>query len=314
MKIKNYQSFLALLLCIVVALSCEEDDDNFQPVEDRDRTEQQAADSDSIVSYLQSHYYNSAFLQSGPNMTINDIEITELEEGESVPDGHTLLIDDVELKTTTYQDAEYEYYILRLNQGGGAESPNFTDEVRVNYEGSLVTDGSVFDSAVNPTDLTLVGFGLGSGAIRGWQLILPEFNIAESFVQNGDGTVQFNNYGFGIMFIPSGLAYFSTGTIIGVPSYSNLIFKFELYQSEILDHENDTVPSYLEDLNGNGDVFDDDTDGDDFANYIDGDDDGDGVLTINEDIDGDGDPTNDIGMNGIPKYLDPEETESNEDE
>ena len=30
------------------------------------------------------------------------------------------------------------------------------------------------------------------------------------------------------------------------------------------------------------------------------------------DIDGDGDPTNDIGVNGIPKYLDPEETESNE--
>ena len=112
------------------------------------------------------------------------------------------------------------------------------------------------------------------------------------------------------MFVPSGLAYFSgnsTGAI-----YDNLIFKIELLQMEEQDHDSDLVPSYLEDLNDNIDVTDDDTDEDGLPNFIDLDDDGDGVLTINEDIDGDGDPTNDIGANGIPKYLDPEETESNE--
>ena len=312
---KNYKGAIALLTFILVALACQPDDPDFQPVPDRDRTEQQAADSDSLINFLTTHYYNSEFLQTGTNLTIDDIVITELAAGESVPTGHTLLMDDVELKTTTYEGADYEYYILRLNQGGGAQAPNFTDKVRVNYEGSLVEDGSVFDSSVNPADFNLVGFGVNSttGTIRGWQLSIPEFNVASSFTDNGDGTIQYNDYGLGVMFIPSGLGYFSRA-LIGIPVYSNLIFKFELYQTELNDHEGDNVPSYAEDLNGNLDVFDDDTDGDNIANYIDGDDDGDGVLTINEDIDGDGDPTNDIGSNGIPRYLDPEETESTEDQ
>ena len=35
-----------------------------------------------------------------------------------------------------------------------------------------------------------------------------------------------------------------------------------------------------------------------------------GSFKLNEDTNDDGDPTNDIGANGIPKYLDPEETTS----
>jgi len=47
------------------------------------------------------------------------------------------------------------------------------------------------------------------------------------------------------------------------------------------------------------------TDGDDFANYIDWDDDNDGVLTKDESVDGDDDPTNDdTDADGIPNYLD----------
>ncbi len=47
------------------------------------------------------------------------------------------------------------------------------------------------------------------------------------------------------------------------------------------------------------------TDGDDFADYIDWDDDQDGVLTKDESPDGDDDPTNDdTDSDGIPNYLD----------
>jgi hypothetical protein len=122
------------------------------------------------------------------------------------------------------------------------------------------------------------------------------------------------------------LGYFS-GSADGIAPFTNLIFKFELYQYEVNDHDNDNVPSYLEDVDGNGYVRDgsvDDSDGDQIANFLDTDDDGDGVLTINEDLepdtdlnvdsDGDGDPTNDIGDgdptnddtdgDGIPNYLD----------
>ena len=47
------------------------------------------------------------------------------------------------------------------------------------------------------------------------------------------------------------------------------------------------------------------TDNDDYPNYIDSDDDNDGIITKNEDIDDDGDPTNDdTDGDGKPNYLD----------
>ncbi len=74
------------------------------------------------------------------------------------------------------------------------------------------------------------------------------------------------------------------------------------------DDDNDGVPSLLEDINGNGDLDDDDTDGDGIPNYQDEDDDGDNVLTIKEkpDPNGDGllDDAQDTDGDGIPDYLD----------
>lgn len=114
----------------------------------------------------------------------------------------------------------------------------------------------------------------------------------------------------------------------------------------LTEDDNDGIPAYLEDINGNGDLTDDDTDGDGIPNYLDEDDDGDNILTKNEkpnpngdndlsdaqDTDGDGipdyldndddgdgvltrdeenqsvdqNPANDISLNGIADYLNPE--------
>lgn len=311
---------LLFLIVTLVVLSCKKDDDGdiLPVVVIRDRTEQQMADNDSIIKYLTNHYYNSSELGvSNLDAGIQDIVITELIEGEALPDGHTLLIDAVGTsKKTIYEDTNYEYYVLNINQGGGTESPTFADTVQILYEG-FELDNAVFDFKFfpdkNPFDLT--------GVITGWSRIIPEFNVAESFVINDDGTTNYYNSGLGIMFLPSGLAYFNgTGPTGGLNSYSPLVFKFELIQAFENDHDGDGIPSYLEDLNGDGeftvnfenleDDTDDDTDGDSTPNYADPDDDGDGVLTINEDTNNDGDPTNDIGANGIPKYLDDTETES----
>ncbi|MCC1485019.1 FKBP-type peptidyl-prolyl cis-trans isomerase [Winogradskyella immobilis] len=313
MKIKNYFGLFGALAILFIA--CSPDDPLFIPVEDRDRTEQQETDRALLQFYLDTHFYNSAFLESNINSTVDDIVITELQQGSSVPDGHTLLSESPNLitRTSTFEDTEYEHYILMINRGGG-ESLGFTDKVRVEYEGSLVTDASVFDSAVTPIDFDLVGFGVGSeGVITGWQRVFPEFNAAADFSFGANG-VEYNDYGLGVMFLPSGLAFFSR-QLIGIPSYSNLVFKFSLFQTEANDHENDGVPSLVEDLNNNQDVFDDDTDGDGLVNYVDPDDDNDGVLTINEDINNDGDPTNDdTDGDGIPNYLDEDSAESNEDD
>ncbi|WP_299118087.1 FKBP-type peptidyl-prolyl cis-trans isomerase [uncultured Winogradskyella sp.] len=278
MKLRRTLSSIALFSLIILA--CSPDDPDFIPVEDRDRTEQQVTDKAILLDYLQSHYYNSGALSSIQNPEVTDIIITELLDGETVPANHSLLLGAVETKTTTFEDTLYEYYILRINQGGGEASPNFTDKVRVEYEGTLVEDASVFDSAINPLDFDLVGFGVNAGGvITGWQRVFPEFNVASSFTTGSN--VQFDDYGLGVMFLPSGLAYFS-GQLVGIPSYSNLIFKFALFQTQVNDHDNDGVPSYVEDLNNDLSTFDEDTDENLIVNYVDPDDDGDGVLTINE--------------------------------
>ncbi|HEX9600343.1 MAG TPA: hypothetical protein VF985_02520, partial [Mariniflexile sp.] len=76
------------------------------------------------------------------------------------------------------------------------------------------------------------------------------------------------------------------------------------------DDDGDNVPTRLEnpDPNGDGDLSDaQDTDGDGIPDYLDKDDDGDGVLTRDEENQSpDKNPTNDISLNGIADYLNPE--------
>jgi hypothetical protein len=323
MKLMNLIKISIFTLCLTISLtSCKKDDNGgFVPIPERDRAEQQIADKDSIINYLESHYYNvSEFDGSNPNVSSKDLVITALVDGESVPDGHKLLAEDYITKKITFADTDYEIFYIDLNNKSNdpESSPTFADNVLVIYEG-FTLDNMVFDSSVTPINFDLTNL------IPGWRKVLPEFKVSESFMENEDGTVSYVNHGVGIMFVPSGLAYFSSGSV-GIGAYEPINFKFDLLQKYENDHDNDNVPSYKEDwntldgeftLNSAVDVHDgDDTDGDRTPDYFDSDDDGDGIPTINEDLDGpngigDGDPTNDIGKNGIPKYLDPEETESN---
>ncbi len=323
-KMKFERLSILFILVILINVSCKKDDDGgvvSTPIVIRDRTEQQIEDKAALMAYLNNHYYNYRELESIENPGLEDIIITPLPDDGVLlnPEDNKKLIDAIETKPIIFAETEYEIYILRLNQGGGSDSPNFPDKVRVRYEGFLL-DNSVFDSAVTPVNFDLVGDGVNTfGLIPSWRKVLPTFNIAESFVDGSDGSVDYINFGLGVMFVPSGLAYFSNATP-GIAAYTPIIFKFELLQTQVIDHDGDGVPSYLEDLNGDGefnvnfnnleDTTDDDTDGDRLPNYIDRDDDNDGILTINEDINGDGDPTNDIGANGIPNYLDATEKKS----
>lgn len=283
MKVKPFKLvFLLMAVFPALLISCGGDDDDDGPTfVEEDRAEQQIVDDSTLVAYLTTHYYNSSLFESDEDFKYDDIIITELEEGETVPDGHTLLMDAVETRTTTYLEADYKYYILRLDQGDDeAGLPRFTDQVRVRYEGSNVVGGDVFDSSVTPVDLFLQGNLISTfGTIKGWQLVMPTFNAGflDGIV---NGIVNYRDYGLGVMFIPSGLGYFS-GTTTG-SSYANLIFKFELLQYQEEDHDNDGIPSYVEDLDNSLEVTDDDTDDNNFPNFIDIDDDGDGVSTFNE--------------------------------
>jgi hypothetical protein len=75
--------------------------------------------------------------------------------------------------------------------------------------------------------------------------------------------------------------------------------------------DKDDVPTELEDINGNGNLFDDDTDGDGIPDFLDTDDDNDNVFTSSEELlvsDENGNTIPgvyvDTDGDGIPNYLD----------
>ena len=142
MKYKYNILFICALIISVISCS-PDDEDSIVSVPENDRTEQQVTDNDALEIFLNTHYYNSTEVSALANPSMADVVITELLDGETLPSDVTLLMSAVETKTTTYLDVEYEYYILRINQGSGSESPRFCDKVRVKYAGSLM-DGTEF--------------------------------------------------------------------------------------------------------------------------------------------------------------------------
>lgn len=137
--------------------------------------------------------------------------------------------------------------------------------------------GETFENAENPVWFDLVG------TVDGFMQGLSNVRGSSGFSQNADGTITFNNdYEIGAIFVPSGLGFFATPPAGGnIPLYSSLIFTYDVFNVEISDHDNDGIISVLEDVDGNGFLGDaiDNTDGDALPNFVDGDDDNDEVLT-----------------------------------
>lgn len=306
MKIRNLAT---TILCFgLVVLSCKKDDNDDEPipVPIRDRQEVYDENIAEIEEYLETHFYNYEEFEQNPtysdlsvmpyNVTPNDTFEIVLDSISGVNSDKTPLINQVTSKEVT--DSEgivYTLYYLIIREGlGGDIHP--IDRVFANYKGSridLVDDNDeeydddvdyttyLFESIVNSEPFDLTAVGNVRGVVDGFREGIIEFKAREDFTENGDGTITNHNHGIGVIFVPSGLGYFSQ-TQETIPAYSNLIFAFNLEKRTLLDHDIDSIFSYLEDLNGNEDYFDDDTDGDGLANFVDVDDDGDGTLTKDE--------------------------------
>ena len=279
---KKSFSLLFFTMCVFFAvLSCKEDDE-VQAIPPRDRAEEAIASTAEIETFLSTHFYNYEEFNNPPVDFNFQVKFDTI-SGENA--SKTPLIDQVASKTVrdrVDENTTYTFYYLIATQGGG-ESPSFPDIATITYEGTYLNNengfnnSSVFDSSTVPVrfDLTAV--------VPGFADALIEMNASTGYISNVDGTVTFQNYGVGAVFIPSGLAYYTTPPPqSGIPVYSQLVFSFQLYVTEIGDQEGDKVPSVYEDLNNNGNLFDDDTDSDGVPDFSDVDDDGDGRLTRNE--------------------------------
>lgn len=268
MKFKN---LFFILIVFIVFFSCKDDDDD-DDSDTYDAVEQAILDDEALIDYLKTHYLNSV---DGGIWTIKD--------------GESSLMDDDRLavKNITKDDISYKLYYLKQTEGTTV-SPSRADSVLTTYTGMLL-DSTVFDSRS-----TLIWMPL-TDVIDGWSYGFTNFKGGNKVVRD-DESFYYEGEGKGLLFIPSGLGYGNLDQF-AIPAKSPLVFQITLNDVNQSDHDNDGVLSILEDINKDGDVRNDDTDEDLIPNYLDIDDDGDGILTIDE---GDGDTDGD----GIPDYLD----------
>jgi len=286
-KLKN---IFALCILSVFAYACGGSDTT--PIEVFDNEAQALIDKDSLSIFFTKHYYDTA-----------------VDSVKTLVAGATPLSEDANLKTmnVTENEIDYElyYYIAEPEHVGTPTidkgSPTSLDSVFVKYEGFRINGTDSITPRFEIREIP-IWFTLNS-VIRGWSYGFTNFKNGDNITDNGPITYQ--NEGNGILFIPSGLAYGNSGTSGSIRSNENLIFYIRLFDFvKDTDHDNDGVPSWLEDPDGDGDPRNDDTNGDFFVNYLDGDDDGDGVATIDEDANGDGNPANDFNDPDNPTLAD----------
>jgi hypothetical protein len=320
--------FILMVLSSISIISCKKDDEPSEPevIPERDKGEQAIADDEALIAYLQTHFYNEEDFQNPTESFDYEIKFDSIAGANA---DRTPLIDSdlLTTKIVTRNEVDYNIYILKIREGVG-EQAKFADSTFQNYRGELLK-GLTFDNTANPTWFDLQGFIVKQmdrngrttfqkigGVVPGFAEGITEFKGASGFTINDDNTVNWNDdYGVGAIFFPSGLGYFS-GSRATIPAYSPLIFSFQFYGANQTDHDEDGIPSYLEDLDGDMNILNDDTDGDGLPNNSDADDDGDGTPTRNEIIINEDGTLSfpDKNGNGIPNYLDPDEFENVNDD
>jgi FKBP-type peptidyl-prolyl cis-trans isomerase FkpA len=287
-KIKNIFAFAIVTILIY---SCGTS--STTPVDDFDYEAQALIDNDTLVKFLKTHYFD-----------------TSVDSVKALVSGQTALYDDTsKLKSMIVTDFDVDYTLYYYVNREGAPDPDkgyptVMDSVFVKYYGQRIVTTDSLSASVDTN--SNIWFTL-NGVIRGWSHGFTNFKGGKNITDNGP--ITYENGGNGVLFVPSGLAYSNTGQGPILPNEC-LLFYIDLYDIvKDTDHDNDGIPSINEDIDGNGDSRDDDTDADGIPNFFDLDDDGDGTLTVNEDANGDGNPANDFNDPNNPTladYLNPE--------
>ena len=283
--------FFVLGFCIAVASCSKNNPTSETPL--NDYSEQYTKDLAAIDSYIDTHFmtfdsqYNVAFDTILPTTTNPSIRTDTA----------------FQLKDTTVAEdgINYKIYFIKFREGGTlanpGKRPTQADSVHVAYRGTLLKGtNKQFDIAQTP-----IWFKLQE-VVTGWSHIIPNFKTGSYTAASGTTPASFSDFGAGVMFLPSGLAYYNFGAGI-IPAYTPIIFSFKLFELQYRDQDGDGIKSKderaLTDSNpltrwkenpatntykivGGVQVVDIpflDTDGDGVSNTYDIDDDGDNYLT-----------------------------------
>ncbi len=266
LKLKYYKMKLSLRLLLLlpfifIMVGCPADDSP-TGAEVRPYSEVYAEDIAEIETFMDDH-----FMTVDADYNVTFTKITPSTPGTPISDNP-----DLEFKTINKGGVDHKLYFIKLREGVGS-NPTKIDSVYSAYKGHK-TDLTTFDEASTP-----VWFEL-QAVIDGWQAIFPEFKTGNSVTDNSTGITTYSDFGAGVMFIPSALAYFnqSLGTV-GI--YTPLIFNFKLMKLRYKDHDGDKILS-KDEYGGPVTGTAIDSDGDGKPDYGDFDDDNDGALTKNE--------------------------------
>lgn len=285
----KFKYYFILIITTFSLFSCSKNNPNvIQPL--RDYTVQYTSDNSDIEEYLKTYYIT---VVDHPGFSDDqDVTFTKIPEGGNQKSIWDQTNYELKSRDVNLHDITYKLYYLVLRQGTGS-SPCNVDGVLSSYKGDYleqIATSNVSTLTVTPFEEVKYPQHMISlfTTITGWSEIFPQFKTG-SYTTKDDGTVAYNDFGAGVMFIPSGLAYYATGSGV-VPAYVPLVFSFKLYELQRLDQDGDGIPSYLEDINGDGYmrslatgvVNPDDTDGDLIPNFLDVDDDADGYSTKSE--------------------------------
>ena len=304
----KFKFYFILLIATVTLFSCSKD----EPVKitpPREYSEQYKTDIKVIEDYLNTYYLNMDL--TDPNFADKDVVMTK------IPVGGTQKKLMSYLDATTYpkllskevslHGIVYKLYYMVLREGVG-KSPCNVDGVLTTYSGDYlesIAATTSTEASINAIKFEELKFPQSffdlPNTVKGWGETFPEFKTGtyapyKDANGNENGTIVYSDFGAGIMFLPSGLGYYNSGSG-SIPSYTPLIFSFKLYEIQRLDQDNDGIPSYLEDLNSDGYIYDfrntlnyptppadairyaDDTDKDGSPDFFDIDDDGDNYTT-----------------------------------
>ena len=249
------KKIIFILLFSILIISCKKEEQVELP---RDIAEQAIVDDQILEDYLSTHFYNyEDFEDLSYNESIS-IDTLSGENSSKIPLISQVKKNSIRVKISNGSFVNHDLYYLVAREGIG-KSPSSVDSTYLSYEGSLL-NGNVFDQSTRPVwfDLTQV--------VRGFREAMPAFKSG-TYQVNNDNTVDFESFGQGAMFLPSGLGYFSSPAG-SIPAYSPLIFKINLYTFNESDHDGDGIPTSQE-FDADGDGIADDTDDDGLNDYLD---------------------------------------------
>lgn len=219
---------LLLFVASILVVSCKKDD-TYKEEPPRDRGKEALAAQNEIEGFLSKYTYNYEEFEN-PSA---DFDFRIVMDSIAPGSNKTPLIDLVSYKTVEDPEdskVKYKLYYLKVEQGKGVAMKD-AQAAYITYEAYRVRDNQLIEET-NPSDPKPFVFETKSS--KGIKEALLEFNAADGYVENPDGTVTYNNYGIGAVFVPSGLAFFNrppVGVAVGV--YNQLIYSFHVKGAKV---------------------------------------------------------------------------------